>query len=249
MVVSLASCKAKQGIVTGETTDESKAAKEIINGHYGNFKDFKTIYIKSSARYEDNKQSQNVSAEVKIKKDEIILVSVRVLGFTVAKALITPTRVSYYEKIGGKYFDGDYALLSEWLGTELDFNKVQNLLIGRAIDDLSKGTYKATVENGFHKLSAVKGGITKDFLFDAAKYLLQQQNISQGGQEPRRVYVAYPSYKQHEKVMLPAEIKIEAMQKDKVNIDIEYDNVTFDENLSFPYEVPKGYDRITIDNR
>jgi outer membrane lipoprotein-sorting protein len=46
---------------------------------------------------------------------------------------------------------------------------------------------------------------------------------------------------------LPGEIKILAQQKDKVNIELEYNNVTFDEDLSFPYEIPQGYDKITID--
>ena len=40
-----------------------------------------------------------------------------------AKALITPTKVSYYEKINNTYFEGDFSLLSNWLGTDLDFQK------------------------------------------------------------------------------------------------------------------------------
>lgn len=247
VMMSLASCKTKQVVVEGQSAEGNKAAKEIIEGHYSNFKDFKTLYIKASAHYEDGKQSQNVNAEIRIKKDEIILVSVRVLGYTVAKALITPTRVSYYEKIGNKYFDGDYALLSKWLGTDLDFNKVQNLLIGKTIDNLNKGSYKASIKDGLHKLSATKGGITKDFLFEGAKYLLKHQAITQEGSEPRHVHIMYPAYKEYERGTLPAEIKIEAVQKDTVNIDLEYNSITFDENLTFPYEVPKGYEQITIE--
>lgn len=247
VLATLASCKTSKNVVTGQSAADAKTAKEIINGHYGNLKDFKTLYIKASARYQDAKQSQNVSAEIKIKKDEIILVSVRVMGFTLAKALITPTRVSYYEKLGSKYFDGDYALLSDWLGTDLDFNKVQNLLIGHPIDDLTKDNYKATLENGLHKLSSTRKGITKDFLFEAARFLLQHQAITREGAEPESVHIVYPSHKEYAKGLLPAEVKIEASQKDKVTIDIEYDSVTFDENLSFPYEVPKGYEQITIE--
>jgi hypothetical protein len=49
-----------------------------------------------------------------------------------AKASITPTSVSYYEKIKGTYFEGDFSALSQWLGTDLDFNKIQNMLLGEA---------------------------------------------------------------------------------------------------------------------
>jgi hypothetical protein len=55
------------------------------------------IIYKANAKYSDDQQSQNVTAEIKIKKDQQILV-IRFLGITMAKASITPTSVSYYEK-------------------------------------------------------------------------------------------------------------------------------------------------------
>lgn len=247
LLITLISCKTKQAVMAEQSADEAKAAKEIINGHYSNLKDFETLYIKASARYEDEKQSQSVSADIRIKKDEVILVSVRFVGITMAKALITPTRVSYYDKLNKQYFDGDYELLSQWLGTELDYAKVQNMLIGRAMDNLKQGNYKAGLENKMYKLTAKKGYITKIFLFEGANYLLKNQAISQDGPEPRSVNVAYPAHIEHSRATLPAQINIEAMQNDKVNIEVNYNNVTFDEDLSFPYEVPGGYERITIE--
>lgn len=250
LLISMASCKTQKAVVTEQTAEEARASKEIIEGHYKNAQDFKTLYIKASARYEDEKQSQNVSAEIRIKKDEIILVSVRVLGITMAKALITPTRVSYYEKLGNKYFDGDYDLLSEWLGTDLDFNKVQNMLLGHPMDNLNKGVYHASIDNGQYKLTSnPRGNIIKAFVFESSKYLLKFQTIAQGGEAPRHVDVAYAEHAKHDKAILPSEIKIEAVQDDKVNIDLKYNEITFDENLTFPYEVPQGYDKIELKSR
>ena len=52
--------------------------------------------------------------------------------------MITPSKVSYYEKINNTYFEGDFSMLSNWLGTDLNLNKVQNLFLGKAIDNLTK---------------------------------------------------------------------------------------------------------------
>jgi hypothetical protein len=248
-MITLAACKTKQVAVISEgKATGSKAAQEIIDGHYKNTKDFKTLYIKASAKYEDSHQSQNVTAEIKIKKDEIILVSIRFLGITMAKAIITPTRVSYYEKINGTYFDGNYAVLSRWLGTELDYAKVQNMLTGEALYDLTKGMYQASLEEGKHKLQSVdRSAIMKRFFFEGTNYLLKQQEITQMGVEPRSLDIRYPSHREYPKAVLPASITIEAEQKDRVNINIEYNTVTFDEELTFPYEVPEGFEQITID--
>jgi len=105
LVIFLVSCKAKVVVVpeTKVATDNIMTADKIIENHYNNKNDFSTLYIKANAKYQDDKQSQNVTAEIKIKKDDRILISVRVLGITMAKAMITPTSVQYYEKIGNKY--------------------------------------------------------------------------------------------------------------------------------------------------
>ena len=222
IILATVSCKTKQAatMVTEQTVEESKAANEIIKGHYKNLKDFTTLRINADAKYKDDKQSHSMSAEIRIKKDEAILISVRFLGIPMAKALITPERVSYYEKLGNTYFEGDYAMLSRWLGTDLDFNKVQNIFYGEAMDDLTKAVYKTTIENGQYKLMANKNGISKQFLFEGANYLLKKQSVSQGGAQPRNLDIEYPQHKEYPKAILPGEIKIDSEQKDKVNIRI-----------------------------
>lgn len=243
----LFSCKTKAVLAEGKAGTELTADK-IIQNHYSNKKDFTTLYIKADAHYEDRSNSQNVTAEIKIRKDEKILVSIRFLGITMAKALITPTEVKYYEKLGGKYFEGDYTTLSQWLGTDLDFQKVQNLFIGQAMDDLTKGTFKTTIVDKLYKLESTNGGsIQKAFYFEAQHFLMKQQEISQPSKD-RMLKVVYPNHTEHAQAILPAGIDIEASQpKGKTTINIEYTSTTFNEELSFPYSVPEGYERIFID--
>jgi hypothetical protein len=158
--------------VTPYVVDENElTSKKVIENHYNNKRDFSTLYIRSSAKYRDDRQSQSISAEIKIKKDEKILVSIRFLGITMAKALITPKEVKYYEKINGTYFEGDYASLSEWLGTDLDFNKIQNMLLGQPIDDLTQQKYLSEVTDSFYKLNATVNKTEKSFFFESKNYL------------------------------------------------------------------------------
>jgi len=154
LVLLLVSCKAKAVLNEGKASDVL-ASEKIIQKQYDNKIDFSSLYIRAAAKYKDEKQSQNVSAEIKIKKDEKILVSIRFLGITMAKALITPNEVKYYEKINGTYFEGDYAALSKWLGTDLDFQKVQNMLLGKPMDDLTKGKYVSSIVDNFYKLNTI----------------------------------------------------------------------------------------------
>lgn len=245
-VLLLIGCKSKQMVATAAASDATAVSK-IINGHYANETDFKTLNIKANAKYEDDKQSHSLNADIRIKKNEIIWINIKMIGFPVAKALITPTKVSYYEKINNTYFEGDFTMLSNWLGTDLDFTKVQNLFLGKAIDDLSKGKWISEINEKLFKLSKTStADISKDFYFEAANFLLKKETITQASQN-RVLEIQYPSYKEVERMFLPNEINIKAAQKDKIAIDIAYKNTTFNEDLSYSFSIPSDYRAIQID--
>lgn len=251
-IIFLSSCKSKAVFVDTKTPktivneENGLTSKKIIQNHYSNKNEFSTLYIRASAKYKHEDDSQSVSAEVKIKKDEKILVSIRVLGITMAKALIRPNEVNYYEKINGTYFQGNYEGLSQWLGTDLDFNKIQNMLIGQPIDDLTKGNYSFIETEKFYKLNALEDKTEKSFSFEAEHFLLKKQEIIQPDKE-RSFEVNYPNFQDFVSGIFPTSLTINAFQKKvKTTITIDYNSITFNEDLSFPYNVPDGYDRIFI---
>ena len=247
LLLVLASCKTKAVLAEGQASS-SLSADKIISSYDNNKIDFSTLYIKASAHYEDEKQSQNVQAEIRIKKNEKILISVRVLGITMAKALITPSSVQYYDKIGNKYFEGDYSSLSKWIGTDLDYQKLQNMFLGKTIDDLHASKYDASIIEKLYKLQSNPDSNTnKAFYFESDNYLVKKQEINQSLKN-RTLQIEYPDYKRYESMILPLSLAIDARQKEsKTNINIEYKNISFNEELTFPYNVPEGYERIFIE--
>ncbi|MFL9830019.1 DUF4292 domain-containing protein [Flavobacterium sp. ARAG 55.4] len=249
VVIGMVSCKPKATVISTTVTepvDDMKTAR-IIDNHYSNKSDFSTLYVKASARYTDEKQSQNVTAEIKINKDRQILVSIRFLGITMAKASITPTSVSYYEKIKGTYFEGDFTALSQWLGTDLDYNKIQNMLTGEALDDLNKGKYtKILLDNLYRLDDAANGNTQKSYYFNPNDFTVNKQQVSQTDKN-RSIQISYPERVAYKEANLPASVEIKTEQpKGKTEINLNYNSVSFNEELSFPYSVPDGYKRIII---
>ena len=246
-LLTITSCKPKGFIAEAKATKPMKTEK-LVQNHYELDKNFKTAYIKADVQYKDPKESLNLSADIRIQKNEKILISIRFFGITMAKGLITPTEVKYYEKSGGSYFEGDYTTLSKWLGTDLDFTKLQNMLIGEAFDNLQNGKYESSVENGLYKLQDKSSKSTlKTFLFEASMYLIKKQEIQQL-KENRTLTVDYPNHKTYDKISFPTALNIDAInQGKKTQINIDYSSVKFDDELSFPYSVPSGYDRTFID--
>jgi hypothetical protein len=250
LVLVFASCKTKKTVTEQSVSKEvvvDNRAKEIIEKHYENKIDFQTVSIRSAADYEDQKQAISIGADIRIKKDEVIWINLKFFGIPMAKALITPTRVSYYEKTNNTYFDGNYSILTKMIGTDLDFQKVQNLLLGRPIDDLTKEVFIAEIVTNLFQLKSKKqADIEKLFRFETANYLLKEQFINQISKN-RNVLVTYPSFTNQDNILLPTGVSIIANQQNQVKINVAYKKITFNESLSFPYSIPEGYSQIKID--
>lgn len=249
VVLFLFSCKPKQKIAENIPVKETKneTIANIIQNHYAVKRDFKTAFIKAGIDFQDAKQSLSLSADIRIKKDEIILVSVKFFGIVMAKAILTPTQVKYYEKAGGKFFEGDYRTISDLVGTDLNFTKAQNLLLGIAIDDLKIGKYELSTDQNILKLNQITtDNFKKSYVFDASNFYLQQQEVIQN--KPQKLFlVNYTNFKNFTECVLPGNLDIVAKQEEKTtNINIEYKNAAFNEDLTFPYAVPSGYEQIKI---
>ena len=243
----ISSCKTAQiaSNTNAKASDKTKV-EQIVKGHNDNFKDFSTLNIKADVDYEDQKNKQSVNADIRIKKDEIIWINISVLGFSVAKASITPTKVSYYEKINKTYFEGDFALISNWLGTDLDFQKVQNLLLGKALDEISKENFVSQVVNNLYQLSEKKPqDIQKQYIFEAGNFLLKKEIINQVS-ENRNLEIDYLSHAIVENNFFPKEISIKANQENEVSIAIEYKRFELDKEAPFPFSIPSGYEKVEI---
>ncbi len=240
----LASCKTKQSTVSLEEMS-STSLKEITRAYNKTSNlDFKTLHIKGSTSY----SFFNITLDIRIKKDEIILVSCRapIVG-TAIKAYITPDYVSYYNKLENEYFEGDYEVLSEFLGTELDFQKVQNLLLGRTLDGLDQDKFVHTVENNLYKLSTNQKNLTKAYYFEPIDFNLVKQFVEQK-YEDRSAFVEYSSYKTSNNTKLPYTIFISSLNgKDKNEFKVDYKSIDFDTEITFPYEIPTGFKQIRID--
>ena len=245
LVATLMSCKTK-GIVAESAATKPIAAANIAKANSDLIKPFSTSSIRGQAKYEDSRNSQNVSLDIRLKKEEILSVSVRVLGITMAKAQITNEGVQYYEKIDNTFFEGSFEALQQWLGLPLNFDHLQRLLLGQPIVPLNANGI-SLIQNEWHQLSQNSDLGQLHFSFESKHFLLKEQRIIDPINQ-RFLTVSYPSYQGTTKGLLPKSIHIQAMQKgENISIRIEYQQMNFNEELSFPYKVPNGSKQVFLE--
>ena len=91
------SCK---GTKSAAGTTDNLAVKSIVASHDAASPNFTTLAARVQVVYEDEKKQQSITVSLRMEKDKIIWMKASLLGITLAKAKITPQRVSYYETIG-----------------------------------------------------------------------------------------------------------------------------------------------------
>ena len=241
------SCKSNKNVV-GTNNVDAISTKKIISNHYNSDFSHKTINARINAKYKDNNTSVSFSIKLRLEKDKTIWMSATKFGIPVAKVKITPSRVIYYEKLERTYFDGDFSLLSKWLGTELDYEKVQNILLGQAVLNLRKGKYDSRIDNNLYEIKPKKDNDLFGILFfmNPENFKLNKQEIRNQEKE-QLLTVSYPNYQVIKGDQFPENINIRAIDHKKLTtINMEYRTVEFNEKLTFPFSIPNGYKEISL---
>ena len=96
----------------------------------------KTFRARVKAEYKDGKQQHQLSLNLRMESNKTLWLSASIL-VPIAKLLITPTRVGFYEKFQKTYYDGDLSFINEQLGTTFSFSDLQNVLLGNPITDMT----------------------------------------------------------------------------------------------------------------
>ena len=241
LAVLFTGCKAKKDIASGEV-NTTLGTKRIIQNHYSNAMDFTTMSGKVKIDYASASAEQGVTVSLRMEKDKAIWVSAPLGLF---KALVTPERVSFYNKLEGEYFDGDFDFISNLLGYEMDFQKVQNVLIGNTVLDLRQEKYTSSIEDQGYVLKPKKETDLFKILFslEPKNFRVKTQQVSQPEKE-RFLKLDY-GYQNVASKVAPSIVKVQASDKDETTlIDLDFRNISFDEKLNFPYKIPKGFKAI-----
>lgn len=244
VLLLFSSCKT---IKPNESSVKMLSVKKVVKAYENASFSKKTLQAKIKAHYKDAKTSQNVAIKLRLKKDEIIWMSGSFLGIPLAKVKITPTSVQYYEKVTRTYFDGDFSLISEALGTELNFDQIQNMLLGQSLLPLDN-KHELQVENNSYLLTPKEQALLFDiFCWINPMHFKVDKQILEDTSDKQSLSITYSDYQELSKENLPKSIYITALQSKKTtNIEMEYRNIEFDKELRYPFEIPSNYTEINL---
>ena len=209
---------------------------------------------KVSVNSDINNQTNSFSANLRIKKDSAIWISISpALGIEVARALITPDSLKFINRINGTYFKGDYKYLNELLQIEVNFKMIQAILLGNAYLHYSIEQYISDRESTELVLSTIrKRRIRREVDLEIPQILTQEIWFSsvhnkivlmemQDYRPVRKFTVNYLQFEKVDDLSMPNKLLITAQADKQVKIDLEYSRMTINKELNLPFNIPENY--------
>lgn len=239
-VFVLVSCGTTKPVSSGIESPRISKSKLIKKNALHSFKnaDFETVKINSKMAYEIGDSSHRLGMKIRIAKGEKLWMSADFLGIPVAKLLVERDSVYYYNKFDKTYFKGSFDFVKELTGVNVTYDVLENLFTGDLALKLGKG-YKTVIRGNDYYLedSSSKYDTSVEFYPFTFKTKSQSMRHSSG----KNSLSAY--YKSHQNIkdfMFPKDVEIKGSNKGKNSIiSMTYTKVTFDEELNFPFKVPK----------
>jgi len=152
----ICACSEKKNATKTKEPVRHRTAGHLLRNYERNQFEFDWIGMKIDAESVTMGETQGFKATLRMRKDSAIWVSISpALGIEVFRILLTPDSLSLISKIpDNKYFyQGKFIVLSEILGTDIDFDMLQNLLLGNALGlDKDEGKFRSEVDNDAHLL-------------------------------------------------------------------------------------------------
>ncbi|AWV99929.1 DUF4292 domain-containing protein [Arcticibacterium luteifluviistationis] len=227
------------------TSIESKLEDLIINESY-----FEYLKLKSKIDFQSDNLSQSFPANVHIKKDSVIWISVSV-GIEAARCLITQDSIQFLDRINRKYYGLSIPELSEQFNFDFDFSLLQSLLIGNLPFDKKEGD-RVILNSLYTSLFQQARNIKIENQIDNVNHKLNTILAEDLGGKSK-LGISYSDFVEEiSGDLVPHAIfaKIDVFRGEQVKtstLDFKHTKFEFSDNeLRFPYTIPKSYQKGVI---
>src|SRR5450432_388103 len=263
MIVIIASCKSAKKIQTAITKTKTDTTQMIIvdNAHADSImvihdlltklnsnriSNFKTFSAKIKVDYRDKEGEQpELTVFVHMLKDSIIWVSVNatIFSYEALRVLITPDSIKVLNKKDKIVQLRSVSYLQDLTDLPFDFHTLQDLLLGNPIYlDSNVVSYSKTDQ----AIALMSVGVLFKHLLTITNgdYLLQHSKLDDVDPlRNRTADLTYTGYENTNGVKFATERRVSVSEKGKLDVDMNFKQFSFNETLSYPFNIPKNFKR------
>ena len=226
------------------TKDSLNELSKVRNDIANNYIDFNTFSAKIKLQYEDHNGKQpDVNVFLRLKKDSVLWVSINAtfLNIEAFRVFITRDSIFILDKLDKQYSIHSMKYLEEIAHIPIDFNILQNIIVGNPVfisnniisfKKTENRILIATIDKYFKNLLTLS---SETHLIERSK--LDDIDISMN----RTADLSYAGYEPYLNKYFATYRELTIAEKTKVDIILNYKQYDFNKELSYPFSIPKNY--------
>lgn len=206
---------------------------------------FDYMEAKAKINYKDARQNLSATANIRMKKDSIIWMSVSKVGVEAARILITKDSLYVLDKLKKRYSTRGFAALSQQFDFDINYNLVESVILGNLIYPYKRERLESSEKYLYYDQRLANFLFNNYIGVDTRKL---EKLLVEDVDTKSTISVNYGDFKEVNAEIFPFTIaaSINYVEKTRQNIAI---NIGFskaeiaDEPLRFPFRAPSRYRR------
>ena len=218
---------------------------------------FDYLTASGKIRYDNDDQNVSATANIRIKKDSVIWISVTPgFGIEAARGLITRDSITFINRLDKEYNSYSFQELSNKFNFDISYDLLQAVLVGDMPRTLAPEDQTKKQADHF-LVRQQEGSLTIDNYIDARLMKVDRVSVvdetKRDSQDKKRakntLSLQYEDFKKLKDQLFPFENTMSLDyrsqgKKRRIQIDIQYRKVNIvEEDLRFPFSIPDKYAR------
>jgi len=216
--------------------------------------DFQYFSTSSKIKFENEDRNLSATANIRLKKDSIIWVSLTPgFGIEAARGIITQDSIIFINRIDKAYSAYNFEELSQKFNFDIDFNLLQSVILGNMPVNPDENDL-VRKESGFFVVRQEKGPVTINNYVNARSLKLERvamldQSRERGEKRNNTLMLRYDNFQQLEDQIFPFEnfVSLNYRQNGeqrRTEVDIQHKKASItNDALRFPFSVPEKYEQ------
>jgi hypothetical protein len=230
----------------------SSCKKELFQLNYSEKKrlkienfDFDYLQAKFKVKYDDGIQNFSANANIRIRNDSLIWISVSATGVEVIRAIIQKDSIFVIDRINKEYKEFTFDSLRNAFEIDLDYNMLQAVLVGNLIRSRTNND-KVVKNDDFFILKQNNNNLAIENYVNSKTMKIEKVNIIEG-LSLSSLEIKYEDFQFSNKMLFPFKNSV-LLTYNKNNsetssyIDMSFSRVAIqDKKMKFPFNIPNRY--------
>lgn len=211
--------------------------KELLKQTQSTQPTWKTLDLRGSLTARQGNISQRITTIIRISANELIWLNAAVI-LPMGRVKIDQSGVAFYEQIGKTFFEGDFSAIEKTLGLTLDYNQIENSLLGIPVFATTPGKARfASIKDGY-VLKSRQGNLRLSNTYNQ-QFFMAKQLLTLGNQ---RLVIHYDDYQQTSGQWIPMLVRYEGQFKgETVELEFAFRKAEVNSEIRTPFSIPKSY--------